>query len=203
MVHILQNYSLADRRMAAMFEDRKCLFVDTLGWDVPVVGERYEMDAFDGPGATYLIATGEDETHAGSMRLLPTEKPHILGTLFPDLCDGPVPTGNTVFELTRLGLPSRLGAARRRKVRDRLISAMLDHAHGHGISALTGVVAWTFLEQILAMGWQSRPLGKPRECQGVLLGAFRIDLDSDTIAGVTATGIYHPGAVAAPLAQVA
>ena len=42
MVHIFQGYSLADRRQASMFEDRKRLFVDVMRWDVPVLDNRYE-----------------------------------------------------------------------------------------------------------------------------------------------------------------
>lgn len=43
MIHIVKGCSLTDARAASMFEDRKTLFVDLLGWDVPVVGGRYEM----------------------------------------------------------------------------------------------------------------------------------------------------------------
>ena len=44
MIHIVKGCSLTDARAASMFEDRKTLFVDLLGWDVPVVGGRYEID---------------------------------------------------------------------------------------------------------------------------------------------------------------
>jgi len=202
-ITVTQGYSLSDDRLAAMFEDRKKLFVDLFNWDVPVVDGRYELDAFDGADATYLVASGEGEVHAGSMRLLPTSKPHILGELFTELCDGPVPVGPGIFEITRLCLPCRLGAKRRLKVRDRLISAMVDHARASGITTLTGVVGWNFLEQILIMGWECEALGRPHHRDGAWLGAFRIDLDEHTISELTATGIYTPGAFAAPSAQLA
>lgn len=203
MVHVVQNYSLGDRRMAGMFADRKTLFVDTLDWDVPVTDGRYEIDGFDGAHATYLIATDEDGEHVGSMRLLPTTRPHILGELFSDLCDHGVPVGEGIFEITRLCLPCRLGAPRRLEIRHRLISAMVDHAFASGITALTGVVAWSFLEQVLVMGWECEPLGQPRQRDGTWLGAFRIDLDASTIAELTATRIYSPGTITAPLACLA
>src|SRR3546814_2396681 len=82
------------------------------------------------------------------MRLLSTERPHILDTLFPDLCaDGP-PTGMGIVEITRLCLPCRLGRARRLATRNRLISAMVDHAAATGIMSLTGVVSASFLAQV-------------------------------------------------------
>ena len=196
MVHILQEYRLSDHRLATMAEDRKQLFVDLMGWDVPVIAGRYEIDAFDGDAATYLIAVDEKGAHQGSMRLLPTDRPHILGDLFPQLCCGAVPRGGAIFEITRLCLPSRLGAKRRRMVRDRLISAMVDHAIETGIAELTGVVTDRFRSQVLAMGWQSQALGQPLEIAGSLLGAFRIEIDASTPARLAAAGIYRPGCIA-------
>ncbi len=202
MIHILQGYSLADRRMATMFADRKRLFVDLMRWSVAVVDDDYEIDQFDGPGAIYLIATEHGE-HVGSMRLLPTERPHILGSLFPDLCTGRVPTGSAVAEITRLCLPCRLGAVRRLEVRNRLISAMVDHAAATGITALTGVVSASFLAQIQTMGWRCRRLGQLRDNSGASLAAFRIDLDAETPNRLLKTGIYTAGTIAAPLAIAA
>lgn len=195
MVHIFQQYRLCDRRLASMAEDRKILFVDLMGWDVPVIAGRYEIDAFDGDAATYLVAVDEHGAHEGSMRLLPTSRPHILGNLFPQLCCGIVPRGDAILEITRLCLPSRLGAERRRIVRDRLISAMVDHALETGITALTGVVTDRFRTQVLAMGWQAQALGQAVEIGGSLLGAFRIEIAADTPARLAKTGIYSRGCV--------
>ena len=87
-----------------MFEDRKSIFVDLLKWDLPVIEGRFELDEFDDSHATYLIVAGEDGDHLGSARLLPTIRPHILGSLFADLCAAPPPTGPQVFEITRFCL---------------------------------------------------------------------------------------------------
>jgi acyl-homoserine lactone synthase len=186
-----------------MFEDRKRLFVDLLGWQVPVIAGAYEIDQFDGLDATYLVESDDGNAHLGSLRLLPTEQPHILDTLFASLCDEPAPRGPAIQEITRLCLPPRLGAERRLAVRNRLISAMVDHALASGIEALTGVVEINFLSQIVDMGWDCRPLGAPARFDGRLLGAFQIDLDADTPAALYARGIYRAGALAAPSAQAA
>lgn len=196
MVHIFQEYRLSDHRLATMAEDRKQLFVDLMGWDVPVIAGRYEIDTFDGDTATYLVATDDRGLHEGSMRLLPTSRPHILGDLFPQLCCGNVPRGDAILEITRLCLPSRLGAERRRIVRDRLISAMVDHALEMGVTALTGVVTNRFREQVLAMGWQALALGQAVEIGGSRLGAFQIEIGADTPARLAKAGIYRGGCVA-------
>lgn len=202
MIHILQDFSLADVRMTSMFADRKRLFVDLMRWTVPVVEGQYEVDQFDNADAIYLIAV-EDGEHVGSMRLLRTDRPHILDSLFPELCAGGAPTGPGIAEITRLCLPCRLGTARRLEIRNRLISAMVDHVKSVGIISLTGVVSARFLAQVMAMGWRCERLGPTRSCNGASLAAFRVDLDTDTPDRLAETGIYTPGAIVAPLAQAA
>jgi acyl-homoserine lactone synthase len=193
----------AERKLLlAMFKERKRLFVDLLKWDVPVVGSC-EIDEFDGKQARYLIATGKAGEHEGSLRLLPSEAPHVLSKVFPALCDCAIPSGPGIYEISRLCLPARFRAPERLAIRHRLISAMVDHALGTGISALTGVVDASFLEQVLVMGWRSSALGYPRRIGRNRLGAFRIEIDSETPDRLAATGIYRPGCLATALSQTA
>ena len=194
MIHICQGYSLADARHASMFRDRKTLFVDLLGWEVPVVDGAFEIDPYDTDAALYLIALEEGGEHIGSMRLLPTEQGHLLSDLFAELCDDDIPRGRTVMEITRLCLPQRLGCAGRLSIRNRLITAMVDYALGGGVTALTGVVTAAYRDQVLAMGWRAEPLGPPRSRDGAMLGAFRLEIDADTPALLAAKGIYVAGA---------
>ena len=181
-----------------MFEARKRVFVDLLNWDVPVLEGRYEIDQFDDDRATYLIVPGEHGGHAGSARLLPTVRPHILDTLFPDLCAAPPPCGPDVLEITRFCLDRRQGAHERLETRNRLVSALVRYALEHGVSTYTGVAELGWLQQILAFGWNCRPLGLPRRIDGKLLGALRIDIGADTPRLLEANGIYRP----APLERV-
>lgn len=200
MIHIVQGMSDPAHAQAleTMFLDRKRLFVDLLGWDVPIVDGRFEMDRFDGPGACYLVACDAAGDHVGSMRLLPTTAPHILDTLFAELCEGAVPRGAGIFEITRLCLPVRLGAAERLRIRNLLISVMIDHALDAGITVLTGVVHADFRLAVLAMGWDCSALGPELLIGRQLLGAFRLEIGASTPERVRATGIYSAGARALP-----
>lgn len=195
MIRLSRGYDLADAYDTSMFEDRRLLFVDTMGWNVTVSHGRFEIDQFDGPDAIYIADLGDGGHHRGSMRLLPSTRPHILGDLFAALCDGVVPRAPDIFEITRLCLPSRLGAEQRLRVRNRLITAMVDHALGEGIRTLTGVVRPGFREAVLAMGWEASPLGAIQTIDGMALGAFRIEIDADTPARLKHTGIYAPMAM--------
>lgn len=175
-----------------MFEARKRVFVDLLKWDVPVLDDRFELDQFDDEHAAYLVVRGAAGEHLGSARLLETERPHILDTLFPELCAGPVPRGREIREITRFCLDRRLPATRRREVRNRLVSALVDHALARGIATYTGVAEIGWLQQILAFGWRYRPLGLPAVQGGRTLGALTIDITPRTPALLMRTGTYTP-----------
>lgn len=181
---------LADETLRSMFEARKRVFVDLLRWDVPVLDGRFELDQFDDEHAVYLIVRDNAGTHLGSARLLQTARPHLLDTLFGDLCAYPPPRGPAVREITRFCLDRRLRGCARRAVRNRLVSALADYALEHGITTYTGVAEIAWLQQILAFGWSCRPLGLPRPSGGKMLGALRIDIAADTPALLERNGIY-------------
>ena len=181
-----------------MFEARKRVFVDLLKWDVPVLEGRYEVDQFDDEHATYLIVPGHNGSHAGSARLLRTTRPHILDTLFADLCAAPPPRGPDVLEITRFCLDRGRNAHERLESRNVLVSALVRYALENDIATYTGVAEMGWLQQILAFGWRCRPLGLPRRVDARLLGALRIDISSDTPGLLEANSIYRP----APLERI-
>lgn len=196
MIRIL-NYDEREseaRAFETMFEDRKALFVDLLGWDVPVVGDRFEIDAFDRDGTIYIVALDDEGEHQGSLRLLPTDRPHLLDSLFSGLCPLGIPAGAHVLEITRLCLPSRLGARSRLAVRNALISVMVDHALVHGAGRLTGLVEAGFRKEVLAMGWLAEPLGPAVPFGGAPLGAFALHIDATTPVRLGWNGIYRADA---------
>lgn len=185
-----RNRAAERAAIRAMFEARKRVFVDLLRWDVPVLAGRYEVDQFDDGHATYLILTDPGRRHLASARLLPTQRPGILSSLYPDLCDTPPPAGPDVLEITRFCLSRDHPAAERRLARDRLVTGLVRFARDHGISAYTGVAELGWLQQILAFGWDCKPLGLPRQRGGRLLGALHITIAADTLAKLAAAGIH-------------
>lgn len=191
MLAILRHVHVpsSEAALKTMFAARKSVFVDLLKWDVPVLDGRYEVDQFDDVHATYLVLAGAEGAHLGSARLLPTSRPHILGSLYPWLCEDAPPTGPQVFEITRFCLDRRLRAAERRRVRDTLVSGLVAHAIETGITAYSAVAEIGWLQQILSFGWRCVPLGLPQRVGGKRLGALRIDIDPETPARLAAAGI--------------
>jgi len=190
--------------MRAMFAARKDVFIDLLGWDLPVLADKFEIDQFDDPDAEYLILLGPDHGHRASARLLLTERDHILASLYPQLCAGEIPRGPTVREITRFCLDRRQRASDRRSARNQLVTALAEHALRDGITDYTGVAEQAWFEQIARFGWDCRALGPAlRSGQDHLIG-LHIHIDATTIEKLRSTGVYAPlrlamvsGAVAA------
>lgn len=191
----------SDAVMRAMFEARKRVFVDLLGWDVPVLAGKYELDQFDDTHARYLILADGNQNHLASARLLPTTRPHILDTLFAELCDNPPPTGPATYEITRFCLDRSPRAAERRRWRDALVTGLAHYALEHRITTYTGVAEQGWLEQILAFGWDAQPLGPPKIIDGMALGALKIEITRETPALLAANGILSPNHI--PQAEAA
>lgn len=184
MLHVVQSATrpASDAVLRSMFAARKSVFVDLLKWDVPVLDGRYEIDQFDDVHATYLILAEADGTHLGSARLLPTTRPHILDSLYAELCEEAPPQSPEIFEITRFCLDRRLSARERRQVRDTLVTALADHALACGITAYSAIAEMGWFQQILAFGWRCMPLGLPKVIDGTMLAALRIEITPETPA---------------------
>lgn len=181
-----------DAAFRAMFAARKQVFVDLLKWDLPVLAGEFEVDHFDNVDAEYLILVGDGGAHRASARLLQTDRPHLLGDLYPFLCDGPVPSGPNVREITRFCLDRHQTASERRDARNQLVTALAEHALRTGITEYTGVAEQTWFEQIMRFGWQCAPLGKAVHVDGHVLVGLHIRIDDRTLDGLRSTGIYAP-----------
>ena len=186
--------------LRSMFAARKRVFVDLLKWDLPVLAGRFEVDQFDDPHATYLIATDGAGEHLASARLLPTTRPAILDALFPHLVAGPVPRGEEIAEITRFCLSRDVNAATRRSARDLLLAGLVEHALANDIQSYTGVAEVSWFRQIERFGWECRSLGEPCIDGGRLLTALRIEIDAATPARLAAAGIGGSAVGALPAA---
>jgi N-acyl-L-homoserine lactone synthetase len=190
-----ENREAHTQLLDSMFEDRKAVFVDLLKWEVPHDG-RHERDEFDDAYAEYLIVTEPGTTeHLASLRMLRTDRPHILGSLFPHLCEGGVPASPDIREVSRICLSPRHRGPDRYLYRDLLASAMTEYALFTGIRAYTAVSEMGRLSRVLSAGWRCEPLGMPRKIGPTMVGALMIHIDPDTIRRLQAFGKYHSGAL--------
>jgi len=188
--------AMQDAVLADMFRARKSVFIDLLGWDVPVLAGQYELDQFDGPSTVYLLIATPEGAHLGSMRLLPTDGPTILGDIFPSLCGGPVPASPDCWEISRFCLSRDLRAGERRVIRNRLVTAAVLFALQNDITSYVCVADAAWLTQINGFGWCCDPLGAPQSLACGLTGAMRMSVAPDTPGLMAAAGTWLPSPAA-------
>ena len=176
--------------LRAMFRARKQGFIDLLQWDLPALAGEFEVDQFDDQDAEYLILRGRDGEHRASARLLRTDRPHLLGDLYPHLCAGPVPSGPRIRKITRFCLDRHQRAIERRGARNQLVTALADYALENGISAYTGVADLDWFNQIQRFGWACEPLGQPVRHDSRWLTGLHIAIELETVERLRRDGVY-------------
>ncbi len=166
-----------------MHAARKQVFVDQLRWDLQVSEGAYEIDEYDRDDSIYLIVLDASGAgHLGSVRLLPTDGPHLLGDKFARLCADGVPRGPDIFEITRLVTRPGLSRAEATRVRQLLSLAIIEFALAHKVRHFTMMTHMAYLASVIAVGWDCEPLGMPEDMDGVAVAALRIDVDAATLA---------------------
>jgi N-acyl-L-homoserine lactone synthetase len=178
------------RHLMEMHHHRKQVFIDRLGWKLAAPGSWLEVDEFDNECAIYLmIVSGPDERHLGSVRLLPSTGPHLLSTVFRSLCPGDVPTGPTIWEISRLvAAPEGACGTSVLKLHRLLAAALVDFAELNGIERYTLVAEARRIPALLSVGWSVMPLSLPVERDGEMVEAVEILLDENSRAEVRRRG---------------
>ena len=152
-----------------MHRDRKTIFVDKLKWDVPVVDGEYEIDQFDNDDAIYLLLREDDGRIIGGHRLLPTTKPHLFTELFSDMCNvRGLRSGERIYELTRTCIDKEtIGNDRELWALKHVMVGLFEFCVRAGIEQLTLLTPLSTLYRCLLTGVEVKPLGLPREIDGV------------------------------------
>jgi acyl homoserine lactone synthase len=92
---------LSAEMLSEMARYRYRVFVEKLGWDLPT-RDRMELDQFDRCDTCYVIARDASGEIVGTARLLPTHRPYLLASVFPQLLGGAAaPCTPLVWELSR------------------------------------------------------------------------------------------------------
>lgn len=165
-----------------MHHDRKQVFVDRFGWRLPAKGSWLEVDQFDDDYAIYLLARSPEGHHQGSVRLLPSSRPHMLSTLFSHLCPAGVPSGDDCWEISRLvTCPADASGTSVLRVHRLLALALVEFAESNNIHRYTLVAEAHRVPALLSVGWPVTPLGLPNWVDGEQLQALQIDLSRGTL----------------------
>jgi N-acyl-L-homoserine lactone synthetase len=144
-----------------MHQQRKAVFVDRQGWNVPVIGDM-EIDSYDGEDTTYLIAKSDCDSRQvlAAARLLPTVRPHLMADLFLAACDGRVPSGPSTWEVSRFCVnPAIVRRRKRVELLWEMACAVIETTLLYGVEQVTFVANAALLPLALDCGWQAARLG--------------------------------------------
>lgn len=170
------------RALMEMHHHRKRVFVDDLGWELALPGSWLEVDQFDHEYAVYVMAVDAQGCHLGSVRLLPTTQPHMLGSVFSELCGDGSPRGHDVWEISRfIAAPGGREGMSILRIHRLLAASIVDFGLLNGISRYTLVAESRRVPTLLSVGWTVRPLSLPTICDGQLIEALEIVLDEESI----------------------
>ncbi len=176
-----------------MHHDRKRVFVDRLGWQLPSPQSWLEVDDFDNECAVYLVARSPmTGGHAGSVRLLPSTGKHMLNSLFQSLCAGAVPVGDDCWEISRLVTsPPDVAGTSVIKLHRLMALALLEFAALNSIRRYTLVAETHRVPALLSIGWTVTPLCLPSDFMSQKLQALQIAVDERTMRELRARLQIH------------
>jgi acyl homoserine lactone synthase len=165
--------------LSGMFRLRARVFRDRLKWNVQV-SDGMERDKYDDEDPAYLIyADAATKSVFGSVRLLPTTGPTLVGDVFADtLPDVAHLTSPAIWECTRFCVDEALIAERRESlvlVAANLIAALGEVALEAGIGSILGNLDAKLLRLYRRIGCEVEVLGTTlRHGRRVYLGAFAV-----------------------------
>jgi acyl-homoserine lactone synthase len=148
--------------LAKMFRQRHQVFVEEKGWKLKSYN-GLEFDNYDTDETVYLMALTPEGEMAASMRMMRTDKPHMLADVFADMCEGGVPRGSDIWELTRGAMNKDLRAT---GYWARMQCGLVEAALLWGVSKGTGIYTVDYTTALMRMGWDGKPLGQPRMMDG-------------------------------------
>ena len=146
-----------------MFRQRKQVFIDQLGWDLPATGDM-EIDQYDDDRSTYLLASDDGRNVTGSIRILPTVTPHLMSDLFEGFCAAGVPVSENIWEVSRIyTMTPTLRPKDRIRAAAEIMSGVCEYAMLYGVEEVTMVSYMANMPIIIGLGYDVTPLGLPIE----------------------------------------
>jgi N-acyl-L-homoserine lactone synthetase len=155
-----ENRRLFEADLAEMYRQRKQVFVDRIGWNLPVVTDM-EMDRYDREDTLYLLAKDHAQGAVrASVRLLGTDGPHLMSDLFAQACGNGSPRGPTIWEVSRFcTAPSALARRERLELLWEVTCGVIEVSLLYGVDQVIFAANRALLPLMLRCGWDARRLG--------------------------------------------
>lgn len=209
MLHFIYAKDLPQQPVLedSMFRDRACQFKTRLDWDVSVDAQGHERDQYDVLNPLYLIYSGADGQHLGSMRFMPTTDRTMVNEHFAHLIGGGTLESPLIWECTRFclakGAPSHVAAA--------LMLGGGEIMRQYGVRYFVGVFDARMVRIYRRIGWPPEVLGSAGEGrERISVGLWSHSLEDRASiaarAGITPAKVeewFHSGVYVPPSATPA
>ncbi|TPW27075.1 GNAT family N-acetyltransferase [Martelella alba] len=167
------------------FELRRRIFIEELKWDMPRADAKFEIDQFDTDDAIHHLSV-RDGRVVGYQRMLPSDKPHLLTDLFPQLCKIDSPKGPDIYELTRYCVDRPYRQSRREvgSVGSELMVGFIEWGLASGIRKVIIEFETIWVLRAIQLGFFVQPLGLETQIGNQKIVASLANFDEATLQTV-------------------
>lgn len=178
-----QNRNSQSDKLNAMFQHRKALFVDRLGWANMVVTNGEERDEADtDPNVVYLITVDDAGRLVGSCRLTPSLGECLLGGPLSNYLEAPIERCAATWELTRFAPASDPVDPLHGRSFANLAAGVLEWALENRVSKIFGIAEPPLMGIAGGLGWRIEIEGPPVNYEiGKAAFAFSFPVDAATL----------------------
>lgn len=152
-----------------------------LGWELQS-SNGMELDQFDRPDTIYVVAQNDAGQVTGCARLLPTDRPYLLGEVFPQLLNGMKPPSSPdIWELSRFAAvdfdDQAVSGQFSSPIAVELLRKALACATSHGAKRLITVSPLGVERLLRKSGFHAHRAGPPMVIDGHPVFACWIEID--------------------------
>lgn len=175
-----------------VYQLRHQVFVDEMHWDNLRSPDGRERDQFDDEHAVHHIALRDDKV-VGYQRILKSTRPHLLDTVFPELCEGELPAGPHICEVSRYCVAPGFREGRRSvsTVGSELIAAVVEWGLTAGYSKALFQFEPMWLLRGLQLKFLVRPLGYQVKIGDLQVVAAELGFNANTLETIRASRGHH------------
>lgn len=163
MIYVIDghNHKGFHAQIEEMYRIRHEIYVGRRGWKALQRPDGRDVDQFDTENTIYLLGIDHAGRVTAGLRLNPTTGPHLIRDVFPHtVTQGPIPTGDNIFEFTRWFVAKdRVTPEEYKRVAGELLVAMLEYGKSIGLTHISLCCDSFFLKTMKETRWDVQRLG--------------------------------------------
>ena len=167
------NANMNQCALESIYRYRHWYFVDRMKWEDIRKDDGREIDQYDDDNAVHIAKFNEGRV-VSYTRLIPSNKPHLLSEVYPEIMDGnEYETGEGIFEWTRFSVDPNFGNLARLNDETKLIfHAIAEYCLHSKIKHLIVETHPLYMSWLSEMEWDVTPISTIKRIDGKKVVAF-------------------------------